>query len=114
MIKTILRTLSFYSVAILSAAEQSAPEGRGAASIDSLRAGCPAQTDIDRGWKEQQEQLERRFAEKEAEGLLVPGAIITPPFESYAPYRTDLPTTVTAARPAKGNARRTTDAVSRD
>jgi len=102
MIKPMLKTLSFSfvtlaSVAILSASEQGPAPDRGVAAGDSARAGCPARSDIDLGWEEQLALVEKRLAEKEAEGLAVPGAIITPPFETFAPYRTDLPPVVSAA-----------------
>lgn len=60
----------------------------------SMRA---SQSEIDRGWERQQRLLDARLAARAAEGAFVPGAIIVPPFPSFAPYRTDLP---------KANARR--------
>ncbi len=105
MIKPILKTLSFSfvtlaSVAILSASEQSPGLDR-VRSADSARTGCAAESEIDLGRDEQLAQVERRLVEKEAEGLAVPGAIVTPPFESFAPYRTDVPPTVAAKLAAK-------------
>ena len=102
MIKPILKTLSFSfatlaSVAILSASEQSSTPDRGAAARDSARVGCAVESDIDLGWEEQLALVEKRLAEREAEGLAVPGAIITPPFETFPPYRADVPPVVTAA-----------------
>ena len=104
MIKPILKTLSFSfvtlaSAAILSASDQGPGVGPGAPA--SARVGCSAPSEIDLGWEEQLAQIEKRLAEKEAEGLAVPGAIITPPFETFAPYRTDVPPTATANRAAK-------------
>jgi hypothetical protein len=109
MIKPLLKTLSFSfvtlaSAAILSASEQSPGSDRGPGP-ESARVGCSTQADIDQGWEEQMALLEKRLAEKEAEGLAVPGAIITPPFESFAPYRTDLPSTATASKLVKASRR---------
>lgn len=109
MIKPLLKTLSFSfvtlaSAAILSASEQSPAFDRGAGS-DSARLGCLTQADIDQGWEEQLALLEKRLAEKEAEGLAVPGAIITPPFESFPSYRTDVPSTAAASRAVKPSRR---------
>ena len=106
MIKSILKTLSFSFVtfaaaAILSASEQGTAADRATASADSARVGCSTQADINQGWEEQQALLEKRLAEKEAEGLAVPGAIIVPPFETFAPYRTDVPAAVNAAKAVK-------------
>ena len=106
MIKPILKTLSLSfvtlaSAAILSASEQAPGVERGAAAADSARVGCPAPLEIDLGWDEQLTQLEKRLVDKEAGGLSVPGAIITPPFETFAPYRTDVPQAVTANKAAK-------------
>jgi len=102
MINPILRTLSFSFVTLVSAATVAASEhrpvvDRGAAAPDSARAGCATQSEVDLGWEEQIQRVEKRLAEREAEGLSVPGAIITPPFEVFAPYRTDAPPTVNAA-----------------
>jgi ABC-type sugar transport system substrate-binding protein len=105
MIKPILKTLSFsfatFALATIAAAGQGPVTDRAAASSDSARVGCATVTEIDLGWEEQIQQVEKREAEKEADGLLAPGAIITPPFETFAPYRTDLPPVATAARGAK-------------
>jgi len=119
MIKPILKTLSFSFVtlacaAILSASEQGSTAERGAASADSARVGCATQADIDQGWEEQLAQVEKLQAQREADGLAVPGAIITPPFESFAPYRTDVPPTVIAARAAKAQRRHSSGQGSRD
>ena len=104
MIKPILKTLSFSfvtlaSAAILTASEPGPADARGTASSDPARAGCPARSEIDRGWEEKIAQVEKRLAEKEAEGLAVPGAIITPPFETFPAYRTDVPPAVAARTP---------------
>ncbi len=106
MIKPILRTLSFSfvtlaSAAILSASEQNPSVGHGAAAPASARVGCSAPSSVDLGWKEKLAQIEKRLAEKEAEGLAVPGAIIKAPFETFAPYRTDLPPAVTAKKASR-------------
>jgi len=106
MIKPLFKTLSFSFVTLASAALLSAAQApatdRGTGS-ESARFGCLTQADIDQGWEEQLAQLEKRLAEKEAEGLAVPGAIITPPFEAFAPYRTDVPATVTASKAPKSS-----------
>lgn len=104
MIKPILKTLSFSfvtlaSAAILSASDQGPATAHGTASGDPARVGCPARSDIDQGWEERIAQIEKRLAEKEAEGLAVRGAIITPPFEAFPPYRTDVPPAVAARTP---------------
>ena len=106
MIKPILKTLSFSfvtlaSAAILFASEQSPSVRHGAAAPDSARVGCPAPSKVDLGWEEKLAQIEKRLAEKEVAGLAVPGAIIKPPFATFAPYRTDLPPAVTAKRAAR-------------
>lgn len=106
MIKPILKTLSFSfvtlaSAAILSASEQGPAVERGTAPADPARVGCPAVSEVDLGWEEKIAQIEKRVAVKEGEGLAVPGAIITPPFETFAPYRTDVPPAVIANRAAK-------------
>lgn len=106
MIKPFLKSLSFSfvtfaTVALISALEQGRPVDRSDPRVEFLRPGCVSQSEIDRGWEEQQLLLEGRLAEKATDGLLVPGAIITPPFESYAPYRTDPPRILTAAKPGR-------------
>jgi hypothetical protein len=118
MIKPLLKTLSFSfvtlaSAALLSASEQSPAFDR-ASGPDSARVGCATQADIDQGWEEQLAQLEKRLADKEAEGLAVPGAIITPPFESFAPYRTDVPSIAAANKGAKPSRRGGLSRSSRD
>lgn len=117
MIKPMLKTLSFSfvtlaSAALLSAAEQ-APKVDGGA-VEIPRVGCATQTEIDLGWEEQIAQLEKRLADREAEGLSVPGAIITPPFESFAPYRADLPKALAAGKAAKTSRRTSRGEPSRD
>jgi hypothetical protein len=119
MIKPILKTLSFSFVtlacaAILSASEQGATTERGAGSADSARVGCATQADIDLGWEEQLAQIEKLQAQRDAEGLAVPGAIITPPFEAFAPYRTDVPPAVIAAGATKAPRRHASGQGSRD
>ncbi len=106
MIKPIFKTLSFSfltlaSAAILSASERGPAVERGPFPADWARVGCSAPSEIDLGWEEKLAQIEKRLAEKEAEGLAVPGAIITPPFETFAPYRTDLPPAVTVNKTAR-------------
>ncbi|MBX7186476.1 MAG: hypothetical protein K1Y01_15155 [Vicinamibacteria bacterium] len=117
MIKPMLKTLSFSfvtlaSAAMLSAAEQAPKASEGAA--ETLRVGCATQAEIDLGWEEQIAQLEKRLAEREAEGRAVPGAIITPPFESFAPYRADVPKTLAAGKAAKASRRTSPGEPSRD
>lgn len=119
MIKPTLKTLSFAfvtlaSASVLMASEQGPSPDRSAAPADSARAGCAARADIDLGWEEQLALVEKRLAEKEAEGLRVPGAIIAPPFETFAPYRTDVPPTVTAAGAGAAARRLHSDPASRD
>ena len=119
MIKPILKTLSFsfvtlVSAAILSASEQGPVADRAAAAADSARVGCATPSDIDQGWEEQIQLVEKRQAEREAEGLTVPGAIITPPFEVFAPYRTDVPPTADAASLARTAKRHPSGRTSRD
>ena len=97
MIKSIPRKLSFAFMTLASATMLSASErGAASASADASRAGCAVPSEVDRGWAEQLALVEKRGAAKEAEGLAVPGAIITPPFETFAPYRTDVPAGVAA------------------
>jgi|SRR5678816_3568616 len=105
MINSIHKTLSFSFVAFASVAIASAsqdPAENRASQTDSLRYGCAVQSDVDQGWEEQLARVEKLVADREADGLAVPGAIITPPFESFAPYRTDLPPAATASRVTKG------------
>jgi hypothetical protein len=104
MIHSIHKTLSYSFVALASVAIVSASQDRAenrASSTDSLRYGCSAPTDVDQGWEEQLARVEKLIAEKEADGLAVPGAIITPPFETFAPYRSDVPAAATAVRATK-------------
>ena len=95
MIKSIFRTLSLSFVTL---AAFSAPASAGQGALLSLGAAsgdknipCAANADVDRGWEAQQRLVDRRLAEKVAEGLAFPGAIVVPPFESFAPYRKDVP-----------------------
>lgn len=102
MINRKLKTLSFSFVTLVSAAMVSASDqgpvvDRGAAAPDSARVGCATQSEIDLGWVEQIQLVEKRQAARDAEGLAVPGAIITPPFEVFAPYRNDVPPAVNAS-----------------
>jgi len=106
MINKMLKTLSFsfvtlVSAALASASDQGPAADRGAVGPDSARVGCATQSEIDRGWDEQIQRVEKLQAERAAEGLAVPGAIITPPFEAFAPYRNDVPPTVNAAGAAR-------------
>ena len=104
MIHSIHKTLSFSFVALASVAIVSAsqdPSENRASSADSLRYGCAIPSDVDQGWEEQLARVDKLVADKEADGLDVPGAIITPPFESFAPYRTDVPPAATTARVTK-------------
>lgn len=117
MIKPMLKTLSFSfvtlaSAALLSAAEQGPRVDGGV--VEAPRVGCASQAEIDLGWEEQIAQLEKRLAEREAEGLAVPGAIITPPFETFAPYRTDVPKALAAGKAAKTSRRTSAGDPSRD
>ncbi len=112
MINKMLKTLSFsfvtlVSAAMVSASDQAPAVDRGAAASDSARVGCATPSEIDLGWEEQIQLVEKRQAERDAEGLAVPGAIIIPPFEVFAPYRNDVPPTVNAAG-LKGNPKRHT------
>jgi hypothetical protein len=104
MINSIHKTLSFSFVALATVATVSASQDLAdnrATSPDTPRGGCAVVSDVDQGWEEQLARVEKLVAEKEAEGLSVPGAIITPPFENFPPYRTDVPPVATAARAAK-------------
>jgi hypothetical protein len=121
MIKTTLKTLAFSLVtfataAILSAAEQEPVIDRTAPAprADSARVGCATPSEIDLGWEEQIQAVEKRLAEKEADGLVVPGAIITPPFETFAPYRTDVPPGLNASTITKSTKRHGSDQPSRN
>jgi len=90
--------VTFASVAIVSASSQGEAGNR---TADALRPGCATQADVDQGWEEQLARVEKLVAEKEGDGLLVPGAIITPPFEGFAPYRTDVPRAASATHATK-------------
>jgi len=109
MIKSIFRTLSlsFVTLAAFSApasAGQSALLNLGAMPVGDKAAGpCAANAEVDRGWEAQQRLIDRRLAARVAEGLAFPGAIVVPPFESFAPYRKDVPEA--ARKPAKTAAR---------
>jgi hypothetical protein len=113
MIKTVLKTLSLSLVALGLAATSSAREQNRALLLMSMppaesMVGCSPQAEIDRGWEFQQELLEARLAAKGPEAVNVPGAIIEPPFPSFAPYRTDLPSSIEAlenARPSASTSR---------
>ena len=96
MIKSIFRTLSLSFVTLVAfSAPASAGQGAllnlGAASGDKSSVPCATNADVDRGWEAQQRLIERRLAEKAAEGIAFPGAILVAPFPSFAPYRKDVP-----------------------
>lgn len=115
MIKSIPTKLSFAMMTLASAGILSASERVAApASADASRAGCPVLSDVDRGWEEQLSLVEKRVAAREAEGLAVPGAIITPPFETFAPYRTDVPPAVAANQAGRAVRRDSSDRTARD
>jgi hypothetical protein len=119
MINRMLKTLSFsfvtlVSAAMVSASDQAPVVDRSAAASDSARFGCATPSEIDLGWDEQIQLVEKRQAERDAEGLAVPGAIITPPFEVFAPYRRDVPPGVTAAGLNRTVKRHTSGGSSRD
>ncbi len=106
MIKSIFKTLSlsFITLAATAAttsAGQGAILGLGAMPKDTTHVARAAKAEIDRGWEDQQRQVEKRQAEKAAEGLAFPGAIVVPPFESFAPYRTDVPAVAVARKTQK-------------
>jgi hypothetical protein len=95
MIKPVFKTLSL-SVVVLSAV---AYAGSGQTRLlhvsampkTSMSEVRISKSDIDLGWELQQKRLDARLAAKAASGELVPGAIIVPPFPTFAPYRTDVP-----------------------
>lgn len=103
MIKTVVKTLSLsfglvaVAMAALASASDSPARGKEAASAatalstdDLGRVGCSVRPDVDRGWEYQQELIDARMAARQAEGLSVPGAIISPLFTDFAPPRTDV------------------------
>jgi hypothetical protein len=118
MIKSVFKTLSlsFITLAATAAttsAGQGAILGLGAVPKDSTHVACATRADVDRGWEDQQRLVEKRLAEKAAEGLAFPGAIVVPPFESFAPYRKDVPKVAAARKNQKTAARALEEAAPR-
>lgn len=106
MIKSALKTLSFAFVtlgfAVASPAAEQGPSLHFASmSIESAASSCSPQAVIDLGWEYQQALLEERLALRSEGELKVPGAIISPPFASFPPYRKDDPTTAEPRRTSK-------------
>lgn len=110
MTKSVLTTLSlsFFTLAAATASPataQGVPMGFASAPMESPRPGCSTQAEIDLGWEYQHQVFESRLAARSAEGLKVPGAIIVPPFPSFAPYRAEVPSAVVAGRSARPSSR---------
>lgn len=107
MIKPVLKTMSFafvvvFASAAMSRASDQNPSGPLAdLSIGDEHLACSARADVDRGWEQQQELLEARLAARGADGILVPGAIISPPFPEFPAYRVDVPSSTLARRGSK-------------
>ncbi len=108
MIKPVFKTLSLSFAALAAAAMSAAPEQNpsrhlSATSADPVRFDCATLVEIERGWEHQQQLLEARLAGKASESVKVPGAIISPPFPTFAPYRTDVPSATSARRGSKAS-----------
>ncbi len=98
VLKTVSLTLAVLSVASLSGASERKVLVPGAdASVASAR--LPLEIEI--GWQ----RIESSLAARSAAEAPVPGAIILPPFENFAPYRADLPPAVAAAWEASVDAK---------
>jgi hypothetical protein len=118
MIKPVFKTLSL-SVVVLSAV---AYAGSGQTRLlhvsampkTSMSEVRVSKSEIDLGWELQQKRLDARLAAKAALGELVPGAIIVPPFPSFAPYRTDVPETSGKVRANRNSNAEQTGARSRN
>lgn len=94
MIKPIVKTVSVSAFALMivtsaSALGQNATPRLASMSVESSIATCSSQADIERGWEYQQELLEARLAARGHPDVAVPGAIITSPFGSFPPYRSE-------------------------
>ena len=106
MTKSVLTTLSlsFFTLAAAvpsPAFAQSGPMHLASAPIEPTRPGCSMQAEIDLGWERLQQVIEARMAARSSEVLRVPGAIISPPFPAFAPYRTDVPSASVAGKTPK-------------
>ena len=106
MTKSVLTTLSllFFTLAAAvpsPASEPGASRHFASTPIESTRFGCSTQTEIDFGWEQQQQLIEARLAARSSEGLSVPGAIISPPFPAFAPYRAEVPSASVAGKTSK-------------
>ena len=111
--KTLLLSLAVVlSATIAPAHEQVSALHLSALPANSARFACATQEEIERGWEHQQQLLDARLAAKEPQGVRVPGAIISPPFPDFAPYRSDAPiarATRKGSKPASGANRRLTE-----
>ena len=108
MIKPAFKTLSLSFAALAAAAMSAASEQNtlrrlSATSAEPVRFECATQVEIERGWEHQQQLLEARLAAKASESVKVPGAIISPLFPSFAPYRTDVPSVTSARKGSKAS-----------
>ncbi len=98
MIKPFFKTLPLSVLAFALAATSPADElsrlNAASAPKDPDQVACSTREAIDRGWEYQRGLLEGRLEAKAPASLEVKGAIISPPFPSYAPYRKDVPSAV--------------------
>ncbi len=106
MTKTVLTTLSLSFLTLAAAAPSPASEQSGArhftsTPIESARVDCSAQAEIDLGWEYQQQLIAAGLAARSSEALSVPGAIISPPFPSFAPYRAEVPSARVVGKTSK-------------
>lgn len=77
MLQPVIKTLSLSLIVLLAASNAPASEfGRPASSPRS-------QSEIDRGWAEQQQRFEERIAARPLDSQEIPGAIISPPFPGF-------------------------------
>lgn len=82
MTKPVFKTLSLSVMAFVLATTP--------APAEPDQVACSTRHAIDLGWEYQQGLLEGRLDARAAASIEVKGAIISPPFPTYAPYRQDV------------------------
>lgn len=118
MIKPVL-TLSLLlfpltTSASLSSTGQSGLPESGSVPVQSTQFGCSSQAEIELGWEYQLRLIEARLAARADDGVLtVPGAILSSPFPSFEPYRSDAPEARAARKSAKSPNRARHESVAR-
>ena len=112
MTHSLLKTFSLSLVTLVGATLASAQQNGVAhfvsTNADAAPKACAAPADIERGWEQQIELIEARVAAKAQDTANLAGAVVTPPFQKFAPYRTDVPVT-RSARKNKATVRTSTE-----